>query len=81
MLPIRLIKLYAFRVQLIAAPLKRDDCQRYVRRVGGFPRSIDRGSIEAGCFLYGLLCENSFPRSIDRGSIEATRLRRWGSKS
>ncbi len=36
-----------FRVQLIAAPLKHDADRQGVADSRGFPRSIDRGSIEA----------------------------------
>src|SRR5690348_18498764 len=47
-----------------------------------FPRSIDRGLIEAGDFAYRLPRLSIFPRSIDRGLIEARRFEPgWGRKS
>ena len=66
-----------FRDQLIAAPLKpisvpvdyRDQCV-------AFPRSADRGPIEARPYAdAGDWADVRFPRSADRGPIEADAIR------
>ena len=63
-----------FRDQLIAASLKRQRRDALRRQIVQFPRSIDRGLIEA---LYARVISATdstpFPRSIDRGLIEAAR--------
>ncbi len=45
--PRRWLTLFTFRDQLIAAPLKHRGLERGAERATDFPRSIDRGSIEA----------------------------------
>ncbi len=61
----------SFRDQTIAAPLKRRS-DVYFGSGFAFPRSNDRGSIEATIFKSGFAeTEHFFPRSNDRGSIEA----------
>ncbi len=64
---------WPFRDQLIAAPLKQAYIGVLNHRLTTFPRSIDRGSIEAAVKSVVPAGEPCFPRSIDRGSIEAGR--------
>ena len=68
-----------FRDLLIAAPLKLG-CT-HDRHHGGalFPRSADRGPIEATvpCGFAGSV--HAFPRSADRSPIEANSRSRWRS--
>ncbi len=61
----------SFRDHMIAAPLKRSRLNRLGRDAGDFPRSHDRGSIEAAVASYVRHVTINFPRSHDRGSIEA----------
>ena len=61
-----------FRDQLIAAPLKLGRLRKKRQPVISFPRSIDRGPIEASSDLsVSIAGSRPFPRSIDRGPIEA----------
>src|SRR5689334_8508312 len=62
-----------FRDQLIAASLKHEWLIDALRRALQFPRSIDRGLIEATIRSADCACGGTFPRSIDRGLIEALR--------
>jgi len=61
---------------LIAAPLKR----AILRAIGGtyvqFPRSFDRGPIEASELWRSTFTSGKFPRSFDRGPIEARKTAR-----
>ena len=60
-----------FRDQLIAASLKRSyRCLQLVFDLS-FPRSADRGLIEAVASQLGISPSTPFPRSADRGLIEA----------
>ena len=61
-----------FHVRLSVAPLKHTSLSRLRGSVAAFPRSTERGSIEAGARLYILPVDSQFPRSTERGSIEAT---------
>ena len=58
-----------FRDQLIAASLK--PALHLAALIGTFPRSIDRGLIEARAISDCGSPHAVFPRSIDRGLIEA----------
>ncbi len=61
-----------FRGRKTAAPLKRLAYSLDGRIPNKFPRSKDRGSVEARHWL-ALCCYGiRFPRSKDRGSVEAT---------
>ena len=69
---IRAARLRYFPGLLIGASLKRDDAEVKRRLIPVFPRSIDRGLIEAAwAGLSHDVDSMSFPRSIDRGLIEA----------
>ena len=62
----------AFRARLSAAPLKHS-----VRGLGttvrpSFPRSIERGPVEAMPVLSAASRLHCFPRSIERGPVEAS---------
>ena len=61
----------AFRDQLIAASLKPVHTRQPQQECSIFPRSIDRGLIEARRTPPADLRLQNFPRSIDRGLIEA----------
>jgi len=63
---------------LIAAPLKRNGRICAVADINGFPRSIDRGPIEAARPWEGERINAVFPRSIDRGPIEAHQQMEYG---
>src|SRR5437016_4597621 len=60
-----------FRDRLIAAPLKLRHLEGMIHADVRFPRSIDRGPIEACKPTPASWPLLSFPRSIDRGPIEA----------
>ena len=60
-----------FRDQLIAASLKHGKDAAEAEANAKFPRSIDRGLIEASSASSATDRGLSFPRSIDRGLIEA----------
>ncbi len=61
----------AFRVQTNAAPLKQIRSRHELRPKPNFPRSNERGSIEAIAKRSPLVGGLTFPRSNERGSIEA----------
>src|SRR5947209_2523830 len=60
-----------FRDHMIAASLKPGRAVAVPVPVSGFPRSYDRGLIEAGTCSRRKPRAASFPRSYDRGLIEA----------
>ncbi len=62
----------AFHGHMTVAALKPQSPPALVRHGRPFPRSHDRGRIEAEGQQLGLLSERSFPRSHDRGRIEAS---------
>ncbi|GEM_PF-1192902 len=67
-----------FRDHQIAAPLKPGGKPYEVTpREGEFPRSPDRGPIEAICLLPLETALRLFPRSPDRGPIEADAVREF----
>src|SRR5437763_1789515 len=60
-----------FRDQMIAASLKQYCCCLWYRITQSFPRSDDRGLIEAKEKVISMFFGFIFPRSDDRGLIEA----------
>ena len=62
------------RDQLIAASLKPTFTNSIGETLPSYPRSIDRGLIEAEDSGPSLASRDIYPRSIDRGLIEAVLL-------
>src|SRR5579875_178301 len=60
-----------FRDRQIAAPLKPDASWTLTGVTPGFPRSTDRGPVEAATTTARLAAHVAFPRSTDRGPVEA----------
>ena len=60
-----------FRVLRNAAPLKPAYFGQSATRLGSFPRSSERGSVEAGVKAECCTTRCRFPRSSERGSVEA----------
>ena len=59
---------------LSVAPLKHLPCVDFALGPLLFPRSFERGSIEASVGTSGAASDAAFPRSFERGSIEASKI-------
>src|SRR5207237_34907 len=64
--------MFDFHAQLSVAPLKRQHCSESFTHRVTFPRSAERGSIEAFIGSIRIARFAKFQRSAERGSIEAT---------
>ena len=60
-----------FHVRMNVAQLKRRIAVSQCHKIGEFPRSNERGSIEARRLEAKTRASRKFPRSNERGSIEA----------
>ncbi len=63
----------AIRGHMTAAPLKLSIAKLTGPRCHPYPRSHDRGPIEASPSCAGWKMERSYPRSHDRGPVEASK--------